>query len=282
MTVKAYAKINLTLEVYGRRADGYHALRSVVLPVTLADTLNIEPSEPGKIITDSVYGENDLAVKALHALDQASPSQPLKHLGLSINVTKEIPEGGGLGGGSADAAAALLAANEIWGLNLDSEDLASIGAKVGSDVPALVLAQSRREAVLMEGRGEKVSPLAESVARLPAIAPFLEPGAEIVLANANVNSSTAETYAICAERTGEIQKEIIFTNDLQQAACSLHPEIALSLAALVAAGAKNVMMSGSGATIFGLAENARQAQAISSAMQTIGCRTWIVHPLSNA
>jgi 4-diphosphocytidyl-2-C-methyl-D-erythritol kinase len=279
MTAKAYAKINLTLEVYGKRADGYHALRSVVLPITLADTIDIVPAEAGKILTNSVYAEDDLAVKALRALDHHCPTRPLLRSGLSVTIKKEIPEGGGLGGGSADAAASLLAANEIWNLNLSLEELASVGAKVGSDVPALVLAQSRRAAVLMEGRGEKVSLLSEAVTKLPELQGFFNPNAQIVLANPGVHSSTAQTYAQCTEREGEGQGQLLFTNDLQQAACSLHPEIALSLAALVAAGAKSVMMSGSGATVFGLAEDLNQAQAICSTMQAIGCRTWITQPL---
>ena len=131
MKTEAYAKVNLTLEVFGVRGDGYHALRSIVVPVSLSDTLEIEPSDG--LSSDTGYPD-DLILKAACAID---PSR-----GARFRVTKRIPAGGGLGGGSADAAAALVVLNEMWGLGRTREELAEIGAKVGSDVPALVLGGS--------------------------------------------------------------------------------------------------------------------------------------------
>lgn len=262
MRIEAYAKVNLTLEVYGRRADGFHALRSLVAPVSLADTLEIEATEDGCLVTDTGYGEHDLIVRAARALRTAfAPARPT--LGARVHVVKRIPAGGGLGGGSADAAATLRALNDLWGLGRSVEELAAQGASVGSDVPALVLAQAFRAPVWMEGRGERVR-VADAAARPPL--PFL------VLAHPGVASETAEVYARCTPRTAPASAPV---NDLQAAACTLHPEIAFALAALVAAGAHDVRMSGSGSCVFGFAEDEPSAQALAARMRALGCTTWV-------
>ena len=153
MTVEANAKVNFTLEVFGKRADGYHALRSVVMPISLSDTLDIEVTEDGSITSDTGY-DDDLCVKAARVL-RSQISDLRSQIGAAIHVTKRIPAGGGLGGGSADAAAVLRTLNELWKVGLSREELAEIGAQVGSDVPALVMGGP----VVMEGRGEKVQDL---------------------------------------------------------------------------------------------------------------------------
>ena len=275
MTVEANAKVNLALEVYGRRADGYHRLRSVVLPIGLADELTIDASPDGEVSSDTGYGDGDLVVRAARALRSACPSAA--GMGARVHVEKRIPVGGGLGGGSADAAATLRALNGLWGLGLGPEELAGIGASVGSDVPALVLAQHYRTPVLMEGRGECVRPLdAQECAKLSKNCGL---GRWIVLANPGVESSTAEVYAHCKPRSespsARFDASAAPVNDLQAAACGLHPEIATALAALVAAGAGDVMMSGSGSTVFGFSESESAASRIAAAMAAVGCRTWV-------
>lgn len=259
MKIEAYAKINLTLEVLGRRVDGYHALRSLVAPISLSDTLEVELTEDGVIESDTGYGEKDLIVKAAKLL------QCDRAVGARIRVTKRIPTGGGLGGGSADAAAILLALNELWSLGYSPEKLAEIGARVGSDVPALVLAQHYREVVLMEGRGEKVS-------RIPQPQPLTS--TYIVLANPGVHSSTPEVFGAFREST--YPKPL---NDLQQPAIELHSEIGDCLRALESVGAKDVLMSGSGATVFGFAENEADAERIAREMKNHGFLAWSVHTL---
>jgi len=259
MTVEAYAKVNLTLEVYGKRPDGYHALRSVVQPITLADTLEIEPTEDGSISSDTGYGEKDLIVKAARMLN----------VGCRVKVTKRIPAGGGLGGGSADAAATLLALNELWHLGKSPEELAEIGADVGSDVPALVLAQHYRAPVLMEGRGE-------TVAVIKGDATFLsrkEGDVHLVLANPGVHSSTPEVFAHCIPRKEDATPKGCF-NDLQTPAIALHPEIGEALDTLRSLGAKDVMMSGSGATVFGFAKDAAEAERLANEMRMRGYFAW--------
>ena len=281
MTVAANAKVNLALEVYDRRADGYHELRSIVLPVALADELTIEATTDGEISSDTGYGERDLLVRAARALREACPSAAGR--GARVHVEKRIPVGGGLGGGSADAAATLLALNEAWRLGLSPAALADVGASVGSDVPALVLAQHYRVPVLMEGRGERVRPLDAQERRKLAYNGLYD---WMVLANPGVNSSTAEVYSRCVSRGKAAEERFDASaapvNDLQAAACALHPEIATTLAALMVAGAKDVMMSGSGSTVFGFADSAAAASRIAAKMESVGCKSWVTSPLQSA
>lgn len=244
MTIEAYAKVNYTLEVYGVRPDGFHALRSVVLPISLSDTLVVEPA--AAFSSDTGYPD-DLCLKAARALKPDFP--------VAIHVAKRIPAGGGLGGGSADAAATLLAVNELAGLGHSVDALARIGATVGSDVPALVLAHAGG-AVLMEGRGEQVSRVAAKV-----------PSRHLVLANPGVASSTKEVYARAVPREMPADGRV---NDLQAPAVALYPEIAEALKALSAMGAREGMMSGSGSTVYGFAASAESAAEIASALTAHG------------
>ncbi len=268
MRVEARAKINLTLEVFGKRTDGYHALRSVVMPISLADFLEIE--EASSLSSDTGY-DDDLCLKAARALD---PTR-----GARIHVEKRIPAGGGLGGGSADAAATLIALNELWGLGRSRTELAEIGAQVGSDVPALVTGG----AVVMEGRGEKVTPIAGEVKSF-----------DIILVNPNVHSSTREVYAACTPRSPSeglsptramveaLQAGSLsyvadaLVNDLQTPAIGLHPEIADLLASLRASGTLGAMMSGSGSSVFAIVENARTAERIAEVFRARGFFAWAV------
>ena len=257
MTVEAYAKVNLTLEVFGRRADGYHALRSVVAPISLSDTLDVRVTDDGTVSSDAGYVD-DLCVKAAKALRGGRSD-----LGARISVVKRIPAGGGLGGGSADAAAVLGALNEAWGLSLSRKRLAEIGIQVGSDVPALLL----NGPVVMEGRGEIVRPL-ERFRTL-----------HLVLVNPGVPSSTKEVYAACSPRradgadvtarmeealaSGSLERiAATMRNDLQEPAVRLHPEIESALAALRAVGTVGAMMSGSGSCVFGIALDSADANRI--------------------
>ena len=266
MTVQAYAKVNLTLEVLGVRDDGYHDIRSVVLPISLSDTLTLAGAADGVVVSDGPYGDGDLAARAAKAL-LANGARG----GVSIETEKRIPEGGGLGGGSADAAAVLLALNEMWSLGKTPMELAAIGAGVGSDVPSLVLAQHFRRPVLMEGRGERVRVLGDGEIAALGIDDF------VVLANPQVRSSTAEVYARCRPGDGTVQN---LANGLQAAACELHPEIAAAIGALSAAGAEKVMMSGSGATVFGFAGDGQSAERIAARVTAAGFVSFAVRPLA--
>ena len=277
MKVEARAKVNFTLEVFGMRPDGYHALRSVVMPISLADTLDIEVTGDGSVSSDAGY-DDDLCLKAARAL-KSSVSGLAPSLGAAVRVTKRIPAGGGLGGGSADAAAVLRALNELWGAGLSREELAGVGARVGSDVPALVMGGS----VVMEGRGETVAPLSVSA-----------PSLHLVLVNPGVRSSTKEVYAACAARpsdgenltakmvaaleTGDVGRiAAALMNDLREPAVKLHPEIADALVSLKKAGVAGATMSGSGSSVFGLVADEGEGKRISLELSARGLRAWPVH-----
>ena len=285
MTVSANAKINLSLEVYAKRPDGYHALRSLVAPISLADTLEIELTDDGTITSDTGF-EDDLCVRAVRML-KSSVSCLSSSFGARIRVTKRIPVGGGLGGGSADAAAVLRALNEMWKCGKTPEELAEIGAAVGSDVPALVLAQHYRQSVLMEGRGERVSLLGASF--LQSLNQSIRQSVNslfsqsnnpnnpnnrtipLILANPGIPVSTAEIYRLCVPRTEPAKGPV---NDLQEPAVRRHPEIAHTLAALASAGATDVRMSGSGATCFGFAPDEASAGRIAAKLVQSGLQCW--------
>jgi 4-diphosphocytidyl-2-C-methyl-D-erythritol kinase len=152
----APAKLNLFLHITGRRADGYHDLQTLFQLIDLCDDIGITVRADGRI--ERVAGpadvppETDLVVRAAHAL-QAATGTPL---GASLHVKKRIPMGGGLGGGSSDAATTLLALNHLWGCNLPPARLAEIGLALGSDVPVFVYGSS----AWAEGRGEILTPVA--------------------------------------------------------------------------------------------------------------------------
>ena len=284
MTIEANAKLNYTLEVFGKRAHGYHALRSVVMPISLADTLDIEVTDDGEITSDTGY-DDDLCVKAARVLRNARMLEcsNVRMPGARIRVKKRIPAGGGLGGGSADAAAVLRALNELWKIGLPREELAEIGAQVGSDVPALVLGGP----VIMEGRGEKVTPLIQTFEHSE------HSNINLVLVNPGVHSSTKEVYAACESRAldgenvtakmvsalqaGDLSRiAAALMNDLQPPAVKLHPEIADALVSLRTAGVVGAMMSGSGSSVFGLVENEAEARRVSSELNARGYQAWPV------
>lgn len=149
----APAKINLVLEVLGKRDDGYHEIRSLVQTVSLCDVLEFKFADgiSLKCSEPSLQTSDNLVIRAAELLRQVSGYQK----GARIKLEKRIPWGMGLGGGSSDAAATLMALNKLWALNLMTSDLVGLAARLGSDVPLFL----HRGTVLIEGRGEKLTPL---------------------------------------------------------------------------------------------------------------------------
>jgi 4-diphosphocytidyl-2-C-methyl-D-erythritol kinase len=247
---RAYAKLNLVLQVGPPREDGMHPICSVMASIDLADELTAVPRESGGDIVESpgIEGDN-LAAQALaefrsHADVDLPP--------LELRIDKRIPVAAGLGGGSADAAAALRIANELTGRPLGHEELVRLAAGLGADVPSQV---DPRHA-FVHGVGERVEAMV-----LPPLAAVLIPDAD--------GLSTAAVYAEL-DRLGVWRAEFDSTrlrrldgvgpaevvaaleNDLQQAALSLRPDLAQRLEALRRAGALGAAVSGSGPTCFGL------------------------------
>ncbi|MFI4904895.1 MAG: 4-(cytidine 5'-diphospho)-2-C-methyl-D-erythritol kinase, partial [Burkholderiales bacterium] len=142
LVVAAPAKVNYFLHVTGRRADGYHTLESLFVLIDLADTLTLVPRDDGEIVraraVAGVTEDDDLALRAAHALKRATKSRR----GVSIGLVKRIPVGGGLGGGSSDAASVLLGLNRLWSLRLSRAALADIGVALGADVPFFIVGEN--------------------------------------------------------------------------------------------------------------------------------------------
>lgn len=263
MREPAPAKVNLILQVGPRRADGLHELCSLFASIELADVVTVAPA--GGEGNDSVApitgvdGPN-LCAAALAELRDAVPEATLPSL--AVTIDKTIPVAAGLGGGSADAAAVLRAANELAGRPLDADRLRVIGARVGADVPS----QVEPGHAVVTGAGECVEPVA-----LPPL--------WLVLATQEVGLSTAAVYAE-ADRIGATRKSLnleavraaarasapralagALENDLQRAALSLRPELAEAVAALERSRALGVVVTGSGPTVVGVFEDERAARA---------------------
>jgi 4-diphosphocytidyl-2-C-methyl-D-erythritol kinase len=177
----APAKLNLFLHVLGRRPDGYHELQTCFQFVDLCDEITIELRADGairrKVEIAGIPPSADLCVRAARALKEAAACP----LGADIGLTKRIPVGGGLGGGSSDAATCLVALNRLWGLNWPPEKLAALGLKLGADVPVFV----HGRAAWAEGVGERLTPL------YPPLAP---PETNYLILKPNVSVSTAEVF----------------------------------------------------------------------------------------
>ena len=283
ITIEAPAKLNLTLDILGKRADGYHEMKMVMQSVSLADTLTLA-AESGTGVELStnlgflpVDGKN-LAVKAARELERTVGAS-LGHL--TIQITKRIPVCAGTAGGSSDAAAVLHGLNELLKLGLTIEELAEIGKRVGSDVPYCVLGGT----ALAEGRGELLT-------ALPALPPCW-----VVLAKPDFPVSTPQLFSAWEERktrchpdtTGMISA--IHSGDLNGVARRLFnvfeevlPPRRRDLVeelkrALVDYGALGASMTGTGPTVFGLFDQEDKAR---SAFQTLRghCRdTFLAHSL---
>jgi 4-diphosphocytidyl-2-C-methyl-D-erythritol kinase len=258
----AYAKLNLVLHVGRPRPDGLHPICSVFASLDLADELHVRS---GGTTADTVECEGvqepNLAAAALAAFRAEVPSLPP----LYISIDKRIPIAAGLGGGSADAAAALRAANRIAGEPLDAGRLREIAARLGSDVTS----QVEPSHALVSGTGELVEPIG-----LPALAVVLVPQAE--------GLSTAAVYAQLDRMQGWRERldldalralldsspstwEGAFENDLQPAALALRPELAAVIDGLHAAGGLAAGVSGSGPTCLALFADRSRAEATADA-----------------
>ena len=181
----AFAKLNLTLEVLGRRSDGYHEVSSILQTIDLADNLEILPAPALQVECDdpSLNGQANLVWHAAVSLARQSNTQPQAH----IYIQKHIPKGMGLGGGSSDAACALVALNRLWGLDLTTEDLAGVASGLGSDVPFFL----QNGTALVQGRGERVRRLAN--AKLGWII-LLSPPIHLTSKTANLYSLLSSDY----------------------------------------------------------------------------------------
>lgn len=270
--LKALAKINLGLDVLGRRENGYHDVRMVMQSIYLYDDVKIErKEEPGIEIETNLFflptGEGNIAYKAADLLIREFDIKE----GVRITLKKHIPVAAGMAGGSSNAAAVLFGMNRLFGLKLSREELMERGVKLGADVPYCIM----RGTVLAEGIGEELSVL-------PAM-----PKCTVLIAKPPISVSTKVVYE--ALDSAEIRKhpdidgllaglekgdlrEIAshMGNVLEDVTISMHPVIDEIKREMTDAGALNAMMSGSGPTVFGLFENKMEARKAQDRIRTKG------------
>ncbi|GAB1394470.1 4-(cytidine 5'-diphospho)-2-C-methyl-D-erythritol kinase [Rhodocyclaceae bacterium] len=250
----APAKLNLFLHVVGRRTDGYHLLQTVFRFIDLADTLRFQPRNDGRIVlatpTPGVPDEQNLVVRAAHELQKVGAGKTA--LGVTLHLEKHIPMGGGLGGGSSDAATTLLALNHLWHLGLSRERLQTIGLGLGADVPVFIHGRS----TFAEGIGERFTDVTV-------------PACDYVLTMPEAHVPTLDIF-----RSSDLKRDTpairpadwhagFGHNDLELVACALYPEIAHHLALLRFFG--DARMTGSGACCFvGFADGEAATRAIAA------------------
>lgn len=233
----APAKINLFLHVVGRRADGFHLLQSVFRLLDFGDTVHVNVRHDGRIRrTNEVPGvpeNHDLAVRSAQLLQVETGCK----LGADIAVEKRIPLGGGLGGGSSDAATVLLALNRLWNLDLPHQQLIDLGLRLGADVPFFLFGRN----AWVEGIGEQLQPISLPPACYAVITPQVHVATPSVFAQENLTRDTLP--ARMSAFSGGFGH-----NDLEPVVCGMHPEVASGLNWLKQFG--DARMSGSGASVF--------------------------------
>lgn len=260
--LNAYAKINLGLDVIGKRPDGYHEVRMIMQNIRLYDRISIHATNSPKIKleTNLPYvptNKNNIVYKAAKLLINKYQIKS----GLYINLNKKIPVSAGLAGGSTDAAATLFGMNQLFNLNLSLEELMDLGVTLGADVPYCLMGGT----ALSEGIGEKLS-------KLPNF-----PMCHILIVKPNINVSTQKVYqnfklsevsshpdidsiikGLKEKNLGETVKH--FANVLENVTSKKHPEIKVIKGKMMDQGALNAIMSGSGPTVFGIFDDLKKAK----------------------
>jgi 4-diphosphocytidyl-2-C-methyl-D-erythritol kinase len=263
LLVKAPAKINLSLDVLHKRPDGYHEVKMVMTTIDLADRIELIPRTDDviQIISQNRFVPDDHRNLAYQAAKLLKETFCITQ-GVSISITKHIPVAAGLAGGSSDAAATLRGLNKLWNLGLTLDELAELGAQIGSDVSFCVYGGT----AIATGRGEKIIPIPSP------------PPCWVVLAKPSIGVSTAEVYRnLKVEEVTHpdvdamveaIERQDYFAicqlvgNVLEEVTLKKHPEVAHIKEQMRRFGADAVLMSGSGPTVFGLVQHDSRMQRI--------------------
>lgn len=280
----APAKLNLFLHVLGRRADGYHELQSALALIDLADWIDIERRADGQLQrTGDVIGDltSDLSLRAARLLQHRTASR----FGADIHVSKRIPAGAGLGGGSSDAATTLVALNRIWGTGLERLRLAELALELGADVPFFVHGVN----AFAEGRGERLTPLTLQSAHYAVIWPQVHVSTQQIFEDPGLTRNTKATkildFSAAADpvpqtlrECGEAGTPVLFgVNDLEAVARRRFPVIDQVLAHLARFGAAR--MTGSGSAVFAMAATEEAARAAIAGVPD-NWRAWVVRGLA--
>lgn len=281
LKIQAPAKVNLFLEVLGKRKDGFHEVRSLMQPVSLFDTLRIKAEEKGPTLRcpgrPELENESNLILKAVRLLEKEL-NRPLP---FSILLRKKIPLGSGLGGGSSDAAATLVGINHLLGRPIPPARLRALAGKLGSDVPFFLIGGT----ALVSGRGEKITPWPDFpnywyVFIFPAFSistawAYSQIKFPLTVKKKSINLKKLKLEGLRSEKEG-------LFNDLEAAVIPTYPEIAKMKAALLDEGCLKALMSGSGSVVFGIWEREAPAR---KAWQRLKAGKWrdvfLAHGLSS-
>lgn len=261
--MKAPAKINLSLDVLHKRSDGYHEVNMVMTTIDLADRVELTDlySDTIQIISHNRFVPDDERNLAYQAAKLLKEKLGVRR-GVAISITKHVPVAAGLAGGSSDAAATLRGLNKLWGLGLSLDELAEIGAEIGSDVPFCVYGGT----AVARGRGEKIE-------HIPA-----PPPCWVILAKPTIGVSTADVYRnlqlqsvhhpdvdgmVAAIKEKNYEKICALAgNVLESVTLNMHPEVAQIKEQMKRFGADVSLMSGSGPTVFGLVQHDSRLQRV--------------------
>ena len=248
----APAKLNLFLHVIGRRPDGYHLLQTVFRAIDLEDTLRFAPRDDGEVRLASplagVPQEADLTVRAAKLLQRATGCKA----GATIAVEKRIPVGGGLGGGSSDAATTLIALNRLWETGVPRADLMRLGVELGADVPFFLFGRS----AFAEGIGELLTAIDLAPSWYLILAPQVSVSTQKIFSDPGLTRDT-KPIKIATFFAG------FAGNDLESVVCEKYPQVARALECLGAQGL-DARMSGSGASVFAAFASEREARSVAA------------------
>jgi 4-diphosphocytidyl-2-C-methyl-D-erythritol kinase len=266
----APGKLNLFLHVLGRRDDGYHELQTVFRLVERADQVGVARREDGQVRFSGPFGEDNLCVRAARLLKTETACA----LGCDLELRKVLPVGGGMGGGSSDAATVLMALNALWGLELEPARLAELGRRLGADVPFFLFGEN----ALGEGAGERLSALALPPAWYLVLTPQVQVSTKEIFNDASLTRST-KRLKIPPFLSGQGR------NDLQPVVAARYPDVKAHLDWL-AERAPGARMTGSGACVFAEFRTEAEALALQSelpgALRAFVTRGLDRHPLRAA
>jgi len=261
--LKANAKINLFLDILGKRRDGYHNIKTIFQEVSLYDDINIEEKGKGiRIICDKPEIPTDnrnLVYKAADLIKRYSNINK----GILIKIKKRIPVGAGLGGGSSDAAALLKGLNKIWCLKLSKKVIIDIGRKIGADVPFFIEGGK----CLATGIGDILKPIS------------LRKKEWYVIVKPCFGISTKYVYSQLT-KINKNSKISLYFNRLEEVVIPVYPEIGEIKDKLVSFGASISLMSGSGSCVFGVVNNKNKGKKIRDLLRKDGYSVWLVHSVN--
>jgi 4-diphosphocytidyl-2-C-methyl-D-erythritol kinase len=269
--IKAYGKVNLTLDVLGKRVDGYHEIRTIFQGISLHDQVIIEKGEKGIELTCNIAelgtGTENLAYKAAQLFIKKFP----QIFGIRIQLDKKIPLAAGLAGGSTDAAAVLVGLNRLYKLNLSLEQLRQYGAKLGSDVPFCLYPLT----AIGEGRGEIIRdcPPCPKLWLVVAKPPFNVSTKEVYQHVSWSNLTARPEIDRVLQGMQENNKDLIYryiANTMECSTFDLYPQLVNWKKELEKLGAKKVIMSGSGPSLLAFTENKLEAEKLASSLNKPG------------